>query len=275
MVIETLTSNNLLSFNNWVSGLDGHLSPVFIASFNHPTHGVLECYCKPYNETGKGLFNEIVGFLTIYDHKLPQPEYAFIAILDKPEIPYISQQAKGNYLWLKNAEQVICFCTSRLDGHSAAIHINKPVLNKLVDEVIEWSNYPASLVNDEIVAHTDRHLNNLIRLHKGAFALIDNGRLINEYSEDWSENQLIEGMLYTNRLYDLLENKLNKRSKIFSKCMEASKNFATINTDIQSEICHWAKLLLSPEECNKYIDFQKYRKGNAQCLMRNRLGLVI
>lgn len=279
LIIETLNHNSLLSFNCWVSGLDGHLSPVFIASFNHPVYGTVEAFCKPYSETTKGLFNEIAGFLTIKSHQLPQPQHAFLAVLPQQAIPGIKQQAKKEHAWLKERENIICFCASRLDGHSAAIHLNEPasqeLSDKLIDEVIAWEDYPASLVNDDILAHTDRHLNNLIRLRAGAYALIDNGRLIDETSENWAVEQLDEVKLYRNRLVEIFPTYVAKKEKISSRCMNASMIFAKINAEIEKEIAHWAKLLLTPDEMEKYLEFHAHRKENISCLMTTRLGLMI
>ncbi len=279
MIIETLSENNLLSFSCWVDGLDNHLSPVFIATFSHPSHGAIEAFCKPYHEQSKGLFNEIVGFLIIKNHQLPQPRHAFLAVLSTQSIPSIKRQAKRQYAWLNDYENVICFCTARLDGHSAAIHLNEPINpdleDALIKEVTAWREYPAAIVNDEIIAHTDRHLNNLIRLKSGDFALIDNGRLISENSENWQLFQLNKNKQYRNLLYDLLPSHTEKRKKIIENCMNSASIFAKIDAEIEKEIVHWAGLLLPSDALMPYLEFQKYRKENAPCLTAHRVEVMI
>lgn len=124
-LIPVLSTNSFIRFNNWLDDTDGHLNPVFIGEFRHPA-GNIEAFCKLYDTSKKGLINEIVGFLVAHALGISQPHHAFIIALPISSLPgfaAIARREENAWMQNKTADNVVCFCTSRLDGHSAAIHL--------------------------------------------------------------------------------------------------------------------------------------------------------
>lgn len=285
-IIKVLQHGSLIRFNNWLDNETGHLNPVFIAEFDHPVAGNVIAFCKLYNPQGKGLINEIVGFLMAKALKIKQPDYAFVALIPKSELPDLANIAKrkdNKWLKLKNCPDVLpVFCTSRLDGHSAAIHFNSQNQNDLIaplaNDICQWEQYSAAIALDENIAHTDRHLNNLLRLGAKQYAVIDNGILISELTGNWHTDMLIKEKLFTNHLYEIV---LNHRScskpsetDIQSKSILCSEQHAQDFSMIEKELLFWLNELLPSDEKQAFYDFLSYRTKETSWLLKQRYNTL-
>lgn len=282
-IIQILNENNFLGFNDWISNDDQHLNPVFTGEFNHPIGGGIQAYCKLYNPLGKGLINEIVGYLMTHALGVKQPEYAFVSILPKQKLKDLSKIVKAsNFDWIKTNKSVLCFCTSRLDGPSAAIHLKPPITERAVssiaDDVLHWDGYSETVALDENIAHVDRHFNNLLRLSKQSYALIDNGRLINEYAENWDISMLDSKQLYTNKILraiDYRQCSTPTKDDIISKSVTSAEKHLEKIKLVESELSFWLNTLLPEIEKDGFKNFLMDRTKDVPWLLKQRFNVMI
>ena len=288
-IIQVLNYNSFIRFNNWLDDSDGHLNPVFIGEFKHPK-GNITAFCKLYDPSKKGLINEIIGYLFTHALNIKQPDTAFIAVLPTKLLPNLTKIAKRPAnSWLDEGyNEVLCFCTSRLDGQSAAIHLSslqyapKYEIDKLLsiisDDVSRWSQYPAAIALDENIAHCDRHFNNLLRLRKEHYALIDNGRLINQKDEEWDVSMLDVNKNYNdNRILASLKIRSCKKpsdNEIYSAAINYSEYHKNKVNGIEQELNYWLKLL-APNESDALSKFLTERTETISCLLKQRFNLII
>jgi hypothetical protein len=93
-VIQLLPASQFRTFDGWHDSEDGHLNPVFRASFHHPEKGLISAYCKVYKpeSSNRGLINEIIGFLYGDALNVPQPKHAFIAQVPRSHLTGLIKQ---------------------------------------------------------------------------------------------------------------------------------------------------------------------------------------
>ncbi|EGY53116.1 hypothetical protein [Neisseria shayeganii] len=287
-LIPVLSTDSFIRFNNWLGDADGHLNPVFIGEFNHPA-GKIEAFCKLYDTSKKGLINEIVGFLVAHALGISQPHHAFIVALPTTSLPKFADIARRKQnAWMQNktADNVVCFCTSRLDGHSAAIHLlTQKGIEQLISQqeiatdIAKWDGYSSAIALDENIAHADRHFNNLLRLSKHKYALIDNGRLINSQDETWECEMLDANQLYNNRLL----NAITHRKATATPSTERLQSTAIVHAEqheeklknIEGELHFWLNALLKEPESTAFRQFLTDRTKGLPCLLRQRFHRLI
>lgn len=287
-LIPVLSTNSFIRFNNWLDDTDGHLNPVFIGEFRHPA-GNIEAFCKLYDTSKKGLINEIVGFLVAHALGISQPHHAFIALLPIKSLPGFATVARRKEnAWMQNKtdDTVMCFCTSRLDGHSAAIHLlSQNGIEKLITEqeiatdIAKWDEYSSAVALDENIAHADRHFNNLLRLSKHKYALIDNGRLINSKDETWGCEMLDANRLYDNRLLSAMTH----RKATTDPSTERLQDEAIVHAErheeklknIEGELDFWLNALLKEPESTAFRQFLTDRTKGLPCLLKRRFQLLV
>lgn len=270
LIIKKLKSDRFGSFVKWVDGADGHLNPVFVATIRHPTQGILTAYCKiyPIGQTERGLINEITGYLFAHAFGVPQPEFAFVTQLPVSVLIDIESKFGADHWLLKQSIHTI-FCTTRLDGESAAIYFSAPN-EELNYELSKWADLNKTVALDENIAHTDRHFNNIMRLRRNQFAAIDNGRLVSEDSESWTKEMLNHEHLYRNRLSEHLWN--HKPDKqIVSKMLHVAQEHLNSIKLINDELIYWIKgLISSPIEQEAFYQFLQQRTGATPWLIQKR-----
>lgn len=271
-IIKVLDDSHLIRFTNWVDEEDGHMNPVFIAEFEHPS-GRMNAFCKLYNPASKGLINEITGFLIARSYGIPQPQHAFLLFLSAAKLPRVGDIAEryGNE-WMKGKPHFQIFCTSRLDGQNAALYFRRNGLlpEMLAEEVQQWRGYAPTVALDEHIAHTDRHSNNLLRLGKRKYAIIDNGRLVSEKGENWGTSELCNNRNYPNLLWDWVGGKDCQGRAIVS-----AEHHESEFKKIEPELVFWQNQLLpNPQENLSFRDFLQYRARETPCLLKNRFGLI-
>lgn len=267
----------------------GHLNPVFIGEFEHPDAGNITAFCKIYNPDTKGLINEIIGFLMARALNIKQPDCAFITLIPKdrlPDLNHIAKRKDNKWLKLKNCPDVLpLFCTSRLDGHSAAIHFNEKdtqddLITPLANDISQWSQYSAAIALDETIAHTDRHLNNLLRLGSKQYAVIDNGILISELARsDWHSDMLQKDKLFTNCLYDIVMKNRNCRTPsqddIQRQSIVCGEQHSHCINMIANELNFWLNKLLAQDERQALNEFLDYRIKETSWLLKQRYQILL
>ncbi len=267
-LIAKVREQGYLNFIEWAPADDGHLESVHIAEFRHPQFGACEAFAKLYKGgTGHGIVNEITGWLCAHAMGVPQPEFAFVANIPLARLRsptgWVAQEKR------RGAATLPAFCTKRLDGKSAAIRMPNSEIPALLDDVRAWKDVARATALDEHIAHTDRHLNNLIRLGRRQYAVIDNGRLASDTTASWSAGTLDSGRLYWNRLSERLWNNSPDDATV-SCILDAAANHAGAFENVRDELHYWWELLLPTREYQDFSSFLERRTDIIEALLRKR-----
>jgi len=274
-IIATLRANSFGSFIGWAGQEDGHLNPVFVATFNHPTlQKTVSAYCKlyPLNAGERGLINEITGYLFAHALDIPQPDHAFVAQIPIHALHKELSAKLGDKHWILNHTNYPVFCTTRLDGKSAGIYLSEGSQD-IYDDIAAWPDLPKTIALDENIAHTDRHINNLLRIKKNTYAAIDNGRLVCANSERWTVDMLDVNKLYRNRLSEhIWQHKPTKKN--INHMMFCAEQHTT--SKIENELLYWVQSFIKDtNDQHAFYDFLQQRTGATSCLIRQRYQHLI
>lgn len=272
-IIAKIQPLGYLNFIESVGHDDQHLGFVHIAAFHHPEHGACEAYVKlEPTSTLKHLANEITSYLCAHALGVPQPEFAFLA-----NIPLA--RLRNSPGWIKKLAKtqatMPAFCTKRLDGDSAAIRVPDSKMPELISDVAKWDCLEKAVSLDENLAQTDRHLNNLIRLSRGKYAVIDGGRLANlENDVYWNESTLETLKLYRNRLSEKIwDHRPPQRS--VDKMLNHSQEHADLLITVADELKYWWHHLLEHSECQAFANFLHHRSHHLEVITRKRYRMLI
>lgn len=276
-IIATLSAGSFASFINWADPQAQNINPVFVATFKHPKYPQpVAAYCKiyPITQGERGLINEITGYLFAHALDVPQPDNAFIAQIPVELIKKELLQKLDKSHWIFNHEMFPAFCTTRLDGKSAGIFLNAESQD-IFDDIAKWPALPQTVALDENIAHTDRHINNLLRIKTNSYAAIDNGRLVCDKSERWTIDMLDHNKLYRNRLSEHIWHHLPEK-KIVHSMMFCAENHAKNMIKTADELLYWVKILIKKsEEQSAFYEFLHQRTGIAPCLIQQRYQHLI
>lgn len=168
-----------LHFQAWPEEISAEC--VHAAQFHHPEAGRLVAYAKMYlNKDGlsRGLLNEITAFILGRILGAPLAEYAFVCFiplskLPAPVPPWVKSLLKAN-----KASVYPAFCTSKINGGNAKIHLENAGDKLFAEDLKKWPDLPLAARFDQHVSNTDRHMGNLIRTGKHEYRLFDHGRLV-------------------------------------------------------------------------------------------------
>jgi len=276
-IISTLNARCFGSFIGWADPKVQNLNPVFVATFSHPNLAKpVTAYCKiyPLNEGERGLINEIIGYLFAHALGVPQPIHAFIAQIPIHAMYKELSAQLGESHWLLSYTYYPVFCTTRLDGKSAGIYITESSQD-VCDDIAAWPDLPKTIALDENIAHTDRHINNLLRIKKHTYAAIDNGRLVCDKSERWTVGMLDADKLYRNRLSEHIWLHQPTKKNIHHTLFCADQH-ATSTNHIENELLYWIQSFIKePQEQQAFYDFLQQRTGAVSCLIRQRYQHLI
>lgn len=202
-LLRVISPQDWRGFLSW-NCASGNIEPVFDALVHDPDAGkdVTVCIKLYPGEDGKnrGMVNEITGWLLSHVLRLPQPGQAYLVKVPVKELSApLPAWIRG--LKKQKVSHYWAFATAKLPAESAAIQFHRSDLPLLVEDLKNWEFLPHAIALDEHIANTDRHLNNLLRLGKANYALIDNGRLAVEDGErNWQTSYLNANRHYTNLL---------------------------------------------------------------------------
>lgn len=275
---------NFITFSSWIGAESKNIEAVFTAEFDTTLSGNSEeLYVKIYPQSTKGLMNEITGWLINKSLNLPQPKNAYIALIDIAKLPKegASESAKALLLELEkdNIKQFYCFATSTVFGKPAGVKllnstIPPGVAEMIIKDVREWSFLNYAIVGDEKMANTDRHLNNLLRIGKNKYSLIDNGRLFCD-STTWTTSNLANPLAnLTNKLSDfILEKPVQQKTK--DKIMDIAERKIPDQNAIQ-EIYDWCDIVIADE--NEKVAFKNFisvRVSRIKDIIAQRYNLLV
>lgn len=281
-VIKLLQPTAFRTFKGWVS--HGNINPVFVASMqiNNGKKQVLQdVYCKiyPFTTDDRSLFNEIVGHLVANALGVPQPTHAYIALMDINHIlnNNVDNQLPNELVLLLKKEQYYpVFCTAKIDKSQTAFDFHGWTPS-LINEMSKWKYLPDTLAMDNTIAHTDRHLNNILRTGRQTYHVIDNGRLATEDGTPWQPTNLDSSKVYSNKLWTFSELSMQKSWKTISiNVLHVCTNHANAVNSCLEEINFWIKSLYNEQQMdyNSFIDFLLKRANDSEYYHAQRLHLL-
>lgn len=169
-VIQLLQPKDFRNFKGWIS--QGNITPVFVASMNvanGKSNVLQDVYAKiyPFTNNDRSIFNEIVGYLVAHALQIPQPSHAYIALMDTKTILVNNHNNMPNNLMdlLQKEKYYPIFCTAKIDKSQTVFEYHRWTPS-LIAEVAKWQYLPDTIAMDNTIAHTDRHLNNILRTDK-------------------------------------------------------------------------------------------------------------
>jgi len=279
-VIEIVPARAYLAFLNWADAAAGHVECVHVAQIHHPTWGGVKAYVKAYppDECGlKGMVNEIAGYLVAHACDLPRSQFAFVAAVP------LERLADGGPTWIRDlvdrararreTAAYPAFCTSAIDGVSALVSLGDRDSELLRQDLLKWRDLPRALAFDDGIANVDRHGNNLLRLGKQKYALIDHGRLVAPLG-NWSVDQLDSNELYTHRLLSFLYGDKEVPENISSAALMEAQRVSAAPAKIKKELQYWLERFLGPDEGRAFEAFLCERIANLERLLRRRYNLL-
>lgn len=270
MKIAVLAADRMVTTYEWTSTTESNVEAVIHAAFDHPRAGRVDAYAKFYRADGRGMVNEVTGWLLARAYGLPVPENAFIAFvplaaLPKPLVGIAALASEHGH------DQLPAFCTQ-----SAAIGV-RPILETaaLIEEIKRWSHVYECVAFDERSANADRHVKNLVRRGLRDFVAIDHGRLAwRDTQPEWSASALDPLADYANRLSEIIWG-ARPDDKDSSAVMAAACQLDKDMPAIQSELAYWWSIMISNEDDRAaWASFVYARLEHVEYLLRKRFGLL-
>ena len=250
---------------------------VHVAQVHHPRHGGTASFVKLYPPTRagrRGLANEICGYLIAHACDLPQPPSASVVPVPLDTLPagrpkWVDQvveaaRSKGRPHCLYPA-----FCTGPLEGLSAFFSLQGRDPELLRQDVLKWRDLPRVLAFDDGVANVDRHFNNLIRLRRQSYAIIDHGRLVHPFG-DWQVADLNPLGLYTHRLLGLAYAGKEADDATVSATLAESDRLSGALAKVSNDVAYWLKRVVGEGDGAAFLEFLKNRLINIEQVLRNR-----
>lgn len=282
-VIKLLQPTAFRTFKGWVS--QGNVNPVFVASMSIDNDGnrtLQDVYCKlyPFTDNDRSLFNEIVGYLMANALQIPQPSHAYVVLMRcKDILANNNNHLSDNWVALLQTEEYYpIFCTTKIDKSQTAFDFHG-LTPSLISEMSQWKYLPNTIAMDNTIAHTDRHLNNILRTGTKAYHIIDNGRLATEDGTPWQVANLDSCKDYTNKLWIISEQHMQKSWKnITSQIMRACTEHPKAVALCLDELNYWIKTLYKEQQMDYNIfitQFLAKRANDSEYHHTKRLNLLI
>lgn len=272
MKVSVLNPQCFVTAYEWTSGQQGNLEAVIHGAFEHPQAGRIDAFAKFYRTDGRGLVNEITGWLLAQAHGLPVPEHAFIALvpLDKLPIPLEGVVALARD---QGWAHFPAFATS-----SAAPVAVQPVIETtaLLDELRRWPHLHSCVAVDERMANTDRHARNLVRRGLRDFVAIDHGRLAwTPLQPEWTAATVADSAaLFDNRLSTIAWGP-TPDAKAGSAVLASAAVLTRPDQALAAELAFWwATLVPDAHDRTTWEGFIMGRLEHVEYLLRKRFSLL-
>lgn len=259
-------------FIAWNTGSDNREKVFDARVFDAHTKTDITVCIKLYpGEDGKnrGMVNEITGWLLAQALNIPQPDHAYVVKV--PLKALVAPVPSWVKVLKKEVTHYWAFATKKLPADSAAIKFNQADLPLLVDDICRWKHLPSAVALDEHIANTDRHLNNLLRIGKANYALIDNGRLaVEDGDRNWAKSDLDADWHYSNLLSQQCWND-NPDTADSSQTLSACSKHADALIQVREELEDWwRRLILDPAERSAFNKFISDRSASLSILIGKR-----
>lgn len=220
------------------------------------------------------MVNEITGWLITHALGLPQPDHAYVVKVPLGELvaplpDWVSELKKSK------VKTYWAFATAKLPADSAALNFKNEDIPLLIEDVKKWDALPRVVALDEHIANTDRHLNNLLRLGKAKYALIDNGRLAVEGSQrNWQGACLRPDNQFTNKLSFHCWQDAPPVEKA-STAVRAGSQHPDALASVREELTDWwGRLIPDNEERSSFDQFITTRANTLSLLLSKRYRLL-
>jgi hypothetical protein len=272
--MKLLNKNHFSAFIRWQlpEQLNNNREAVCIVQLAEVDFGVSPAYAKFYDVTKqpKALINECVGYLVAKSWGFDVPESAAIVFLPLRKLSLT--KSGPNAEWLKKIAKTRdtypAFCSSALMASPPAF-VFKGDLDLIRQDVAMWPHLGAAIALDHVIANTDRHFGNLLRRAKGAYSLIDHGRLFNEDAGNWSLKDVSSARKYRNRLAELM---LGTVDKLVDKAIAAAGSDAAYTGDGLNYIPAWCADFVTTSEYQHLKTVLLERAALAESVIPVELG---
>jgi hypothetical protein len=281
-IVEALGATAYLAFLRWPDGDIGNKECVHVAQVHHPKHGGKASFIKLYppGQAGKrGLANEVSGYLVASACDLPQPGSASIVPVPLDKLP------DGRPAWVgecvamlkaQGSEHFLYpgFCTGPLEGQSAFFSLQGRDPDLLRQDLLKWRDLPRVLAFDDGIANVDRHLNNLVRLSRQKYAVIDHGRLVQSLG-NWDVSQLDAMALFRHRLLEILYLGNSADDATVSATLDEAVKLGAVMGKVSGEVGYWLRKILGDADGSAFLEFLTQRLGNIELVLRKRHRRVV
>lgn len=279
--IRLLTEARFSAFLRWLNGTGSDANDeagreaTCVAMLDHPdTHQPTAFYVK-FSRGPQGrshaLANEVLGYIYAHHFGLAQPPRACIARvpLNKIERTQIPKQHAWLRDFARNNDFYYAFCTEAVSKPTPWVFFGPTAIPAMADDLRLWPDLAKALAFDDVIANVDRHMNNLLRIGKASYALIDHGRLVTPDGR-WSIADLVSDRECRNRL---LENLFPDARPISNPMVAAIEgNHSLLNGS--SEVNQWVGAITDSDEAGAAIDnFVKLRTISAPERIAKRYAL--
>jgi len=271
--IRVIESQDWRGFVSWNTG-SGNLEAVCDATI-YDSFAEKDCpVCvKFYPPDSRGIVNEVTGWLMADALKLPQPQAAYLI-----HVP-LSSLAQPLPDWMRQikrdkAQHYWAFASARIDAQNAAKAFPKRP-DKMIGDILRWESLFGAVALDEHIANTDRHLNNLLRLGKGQYALIDNGRLAVENTEkDWQIERLDPNRNFRNTLSERCWQDKPDRATASAVIAEGVRHPDALGTVRDELEAWWRDLIFDDADRDAFRSFITERAALLSELLSTRYHLL-
>jgi hypothetical protein len=282
-VVELLGPLSYLAFLRWCDvAVINNRECVHVAQVHHPKHGGTASFVKLYPPTRagmRGFVNEICGYLVAFACDLPQPPSASVVPVPLDKLP------AGRPPWVDQVVSIArqngvphalypAYCTGPLEGQSAYFSLQGRSPELLRQDVLKWRDLPRVLAFDDAIANVDRHFNNLIRLRRQSYALIDHGRLVHEFG-DWEISLLNPLGLFRHRLLELVYRGVAPDDVTVSATLNEADRLTRAMAKIVDDATYWLKRILGEGDGGAFLTFLTDRLANIEQVLRNRHGRLV
>lgn len=232
----------------------------------------------PPQTFGKALFNEIAGFLFTSATGVPQPDQGWLVYVPLKQVPPADRPP-----WLQDlADRGLSawpgWATARVNGTAAAVHFTggqslspgSPAEVRLVEDIKGWSSLPEAVSLDNTLTNVDRHFNNLLRLGRNSYCLIDNGRLAHQFGM-WDAAALNSSEKFPNKLCQFVWKSSPEKDELDKAALGAREHLFCYH-EISDELRYWGERLLDPTDSSAFCTFLEERATAAETLLKDRYG---
>ena len=280
-IVELVQPHAYLAFLRWTDPQAGHVECVHVAQIHHQARGGVAAFAKIYppNDYGqKGMANEILGYLVAHACDLPRAPFAFVAGVPLEKLP------AGGPPWVKELVDAAlssgkaslpypAFCTASIEGISALVSLGERDSELLRQDVLKWRDLPRALAFDDGIANVDRHFNNLLRLGRQRYVLIDHGRLVAALG-NWKTDDLDPYALYVHRLLALLYAEGAIPHAVASAALLEAERLAAAPSKVEADLRYWLPRFLTPSDARDFEAFFRERMSNIEHVLRKRYNLL-
>lgn len=256
----------------WTSGQKGNVEAVIHAAFEHPRGGRIDGFAKFYRQDGRGMVNEITGWLLAQAHGLPVPEHAFIALIPLDKLP-VPMEGIAALAHAHGRTHFPAFVTS-----SAAPVAIQPVAEtaSLLDEIRKWAHLPSCVAIDERMANTDRHARNLVRRGLRDFVAIDHGRLAwTQQHPEWTAATVADSTAAFDNRLSFIAWGPNPDVKTGSAVLARAGDLERPDQALTDELAFWWETLVpDPDDRMAWSGFMDGRLEHVEYLLRKRFSLL-